>query len=426
MGFYPIEGVNILPEDIEKGLHIDNIYEVLNFYLLPMLNDEETKFVLELEDYCKTEIWPRMKDTEEVYDLFPLLGKKGYIQRLNEWRGFTPVGMEYEVLLALICAVCDPELDLARLASGILAGNPMHLHGETAEVQKGRDEIYAGTKVGCICITERSRGSDAVNMLTEVKMGEDGSATYNGEKIYTTNGPRADYLVSYGVTEPSNPRASMVQTCVSREVAGDALETNRLGINSVPRVWIGQTLFKDLTMPKEYVLGGPGLGYKYLFEGLVPERISIVGSSLGICWLGWILGAIYCNMREQFGRPLFKFQDVGFKLARHLTELLSATQLGLFSAHTHNRTILPANQGNTELEKFDASIASAAKMKAAELSHTIAYENQQIMGGISVTDNTMMDRVLEISKIEEVIGGSRGIQTLLVSRSIPSVLKKIF
>ncbi|MHA1733128.1 MAG: acyl-CoA dehydrogenase family protein [Promethearchaeota archaeon] len=426
MGFYPIEGVKIIPEDVEEALKIDNLYEVLNFYLLPMLNEQETEFVLGLEEHVKREVAPMMRGESDVYSrLFPALGKGGYIQRLNPWRDYLPAGMEYEVLLGLVTAVCDPELDLARLASGILAGNPMHLHGGD-EVHAARDEIYSGKKVGCICITERTRGSDAVNMLTDVKMGDDGSATYNGEKIFTTNGPKADYLVAYGVTEPSNPRASMVQTCISREVAGDGLETNRLGINSVPRVWIGQTIFKDLTMPKEWVLGGPGKGYEYLFEGLVPERISIVGSSLGICWLGWILGAIYTNIREQFGRKIFSFQDVSFQQGRWLTELLAATQLGLFSAHHHNKAIAPENAKNVNLQKFNASLASAAKMKAAKLSHDIAYENQQIMGGISVTDNMMMDRVLEISKIEEVIGGSRGIQTLLVSRSIPSVLKNIF
>ncbi|GAB4312058.1 MAG: hypothetical protein Kow0069_12680 [Promethearchaeota archaeon] len=425
MGFYPIEGVKILPEEIDEALRIENLYKVLNFYLLPMLNDDEREFVLGLEQYLASEVWPLVRKEENVYDkLFPLLGKRGYVQRLNPWREFLPAGMEYEVLLGLVTSVCDPELDLARLASGILAGNPMHLRGSD-EVLGARDEIYAGTKVGCICITERNRGSDAVNMLTRVTMNDDGSATYEGEKIFTTNGPRADYFVAYGVTEASNPRGSMVQTCISREIAGEALETNRLGINSVPRVWIGQTLFKGLRMPAEWVLGGPGKGYEHLFEGLVPERISIVGSSLGICWLGWILGAIYTNMREQFGRKLFAFQDVAFQQARWLTELLSATQLGLFAAHHHNRATSPENAGNVDLQKFNASLASAAKMKAAKLSHDIAYENQQVMGGISVTDNTMMDRVLEISKIEEVIGGSRGIQTLLVSRTIPSVLKGI-
>ncbi|MFX1260113.1 MAG: acyl-CoA dehydrogenase family protein, partial [Promethearchaeota archaeon] len=52
-----------------------------------------------------------------------------------------------------------------------------------------------GKAIGCIGITEPERGSDAVNMTTVCTKSDDGSyITFNGEKVFTTNGPKADYF----------------------------------------------------------------------------------------------------------------------------------------------------------------------------------------------------------------------------------------
>ncbi|GAG60421.1 unnamed protein product, partial [marine sediment metagenome] len=80
---------------------------------------------------------------------------------------------------------------------------------------------------------------------------------------------------------------------------------NRLGIQSIPRVQIGQTLFNSVKIPRENILGNKGQGYKNLFSGLVAERCSIIGSSLGIAWLTAVSGLIYTNLRVQFGRDYF-------------------------------------------------------------------------------------------------------------------------
>ncbi|MHA2399091.1 MAG: hypothetical protein ACXADU_09400 [Promethearchaeota archaeon] len=42
------------------------------------------------------------------------------------------------------------------------------------------------------------------------------------------------------------------------------------------------------------------------------------------------------------------------------------------------------------------------------------YTVQQQMGGISVTDNTPLDELLDVSKIEEVIEGVRNMQLLII------------
>ncbi|MCK4281015.1 MAG: acyl-CoA/acyl-ACP dehydrogenase, partial [Candidatus Lokiarchaeota archaeon] len=282
----------IIKDEILEKLEIGNFYKILNQNIFPLLNEEEQAFVKELEDFC-IELAPTIDREKDVYVLFPKLGEHGYIQRMNKYKDFTPYGMKYEVLLATILSICDPQLDLARLASGILCGNPTFQHGESSEISKVQTDLMEGKGIGCILITEPERGSDAVNLLTTCEKADDG-VIFNGEKIFTTNGPKADYFVGYGVYDMKDPRGTMVQAMFKKEFG---IRTERLRINAVPRVHIAHSILEDVKVPYPYILGDDGKGYNYLFDGLIPERISIVGSTIGICWNGLIHGIIYSNLR---------------------------------------------------------------------------------------------------------------------------------
>ncbi|MHA1271894.1 MAG: acyl-CoA dehydrogenase family protein [Promethearchaeota archaeon] len=275
-----------------------------------------------------------------------------------------------------------------------------------------------GTKIGCIGITEPERGSDAVNMTSTCRKSEDGSyIIYNAEKVFTTNGPKADYFATYAVYNTANPRGTMVQAMVSRDFKGEII-TNRLHIPYVPRVHIAHTIMKDVEIPMEYVLGDNGKGYNNLFDGLVPERLGIMGSGLGICWAALAYGIIYTNLRLQFGQPIIKYQGVGFTLADLLARTSAATALAFQAANIYDRNILFAEKKNREAEKWVAAISSQGKYFISKLSAELCYTIQQMTGGISVTDNTEIQELTSTSYIEEVIGGARNIQLFIIQNAL--------
>jgi alkylation response protein AidB-like acyl-CoA dehydrogenase len=405
-------------------MSLENVFKIFNDSVFPMLNDEEKAYCNELQAFC-LELNPKIDKSKDVYVLFPELGKHGYLQRINLWRNFKPYGMKKEILLGTHLSMLDPQLELARLASGILCGNPTfhyYSHGGTGNtIQMVQDELMSGQKIGCIGITEPERGSDAVNMTTIATKTND-DVIYNGEKVYTTNGPKADYFCAYGVYNKDDPRGTMVQAMIKREFG---VKTNRLKINSVPRVHIAHTIFHDVKIPKEYILADDGLGYTRLFEGLIPERLGIVGSGIGICWSGLINGIIYTNLRKQFGKPIIQYQGVGYGLADLLTKATAATSLALQAATIYDEKILFAEKPSKEAEKWVAGISSQGKYYIAKLTHDICYEVQQHMGGVSVTDNTHVDELADVSKIEEVIGGARNIQLLLIQSQIQRLMSLI-
>ncbi|MHA1670498.1 MAG: acyl-CoA dehydrogenase family protein [Promethearchaeota archaeon] len=414
----------IINDNILEKITLENVFKIFNNNVFPMLNDEEKEYCNELQAFC-LELHPKIDKSKDVYVLFPELGKRGYMQRINKWKDFTPYGMKKEILLGTHISLLDPQLELARLASGILCGNPTfhyYEHGGTGEsILKVQDELMFGQKIGCIGITEPERGSDAVN-LTTVATKEGDHVIYNGEKVYTTNGPKADYFCTYGVYDINNPRDTMVQAMIKREFG---VRTERLKINSVPRVHIAHTILDNVKIPNEYILADDGLGYVRLFEGLVPERLGIMGSGIGICWSGLINGILFTNLRKQFGKPVIRYQGVGYGLADLLSKSTAATSLALQAATIYDDKILFAEKPSKEAEKWVASISSQGKYYTAKLTHEICYEVQQHMGGLSVTDNTPVDELVDISKIEEVIGGSRNIQLLLIQSQIQRFMRLI-
>ncbi len=414
----------IINDEILAKMSLENIFKIFNDNVFPMLNEEEREYCIELQQFC-IDLQPKIDKSKDVYVLFPELGKKGYMQRINEWKDFKPYGMKKEILLGTHISFLDPQLELGRVASGILCANPTfhyyHYGGTGDTIYKVQDELLSGQKVGCIGITEPERGSDAVNLTTICTKTDDG-VIFNGEKVFTTNGPSADYFCCYGVYDEANPRDTMVQGMIASKFG---VKTERLKINSVPRVHIAHTILDNVKVPMEYVLADNGLGYVRLFEGLVPERLSIMGSGIGICWSGLINGIIYTNLRQQFGKPVIRYQGVGYGLADLLTKATAATSLALQAATIYDDQILFAEKPSKEAEKWVASISSQGKYYVSKLTHDICYEVQQHCGGVSVTDNTPIDELTDVSKIEEVIGGARNIQLLLIQSQIRRFMRLI-
>ncbi|MFW9988298.1 MAG: acyl-CoA dehydrogenase family protein [Candidatus Odinarchaeota archaeon] len=411
----------IIKDSILEEMTLENVFKLFNSNIYPMLKDEDIQFCEELENFC-LELHPKIDKSQDVYSLMPELGKYGYMQRIHQYKDFTPFGIKKEFLLATIIAICDPQLEFARISSGNLCGNPTFHHGKTEEIFKVQEELMTGKAIGSICITEPDKGSDAVNLNTTCTKTDDG-IIFNGEKIFTTNGPKAKYFISYGVYDTENPRDTMVQAMVSRDFGG--VVTNRLKINAVPRVHIAHTILNNVKVPMEYILGDNGEGYRNLFGGLIPERLGLMGSSLGRSWAALIYGLIYTNLRKQFGKPIIQHQGVGFKLAELLSKNTAAASLALQATTIYDEKILFAEKPSKEAEKWVAGVSSQGKYFVAKLSHETCYEVQQQMGGISITDNTPLDELIDVSKTEEFIGGARNIQLLIIQGGLRRIMNTL-
>ncbi len=417
-----------ISDEILEKLSLKNRYAFLNTNLMTVLDQKHMTFLRKAEKFCvryeKKNNITHAPD-EEFYHWIPDFGKEGLISRAHPYEeidlNFPENGLAIELMRCLALSFFDPQFSMAGGAT-ILAINPIYFHHENIPVRlEILKKFVTGETPGAILITEPERGSDAVHMLTTCDEQGDGSFLLNGEKIYNTNAPKAGYVVAYATAEKNNGN-TMAQFLI--DTSWDGWNCERVFIPYVPKVWLGKERFDNLRVPKEYVLGGVGKGREHLFEGLVPERIGIAIDCIAQCWNAVAHAAIYVNNRKQFDQMVLKFQGVGFLLTDLWARLTNVT-LGLLMFCKNYDSKMEKFGGELPRNISQALVASASQFKyhAAKLSAEICYESANLMGGAGLCDNTLMQDLLNMSRIAEIVGGSRQIQNYVMSMAMRQLYK---
>ncbi len=417
-------------DEILAKLSLKNRYSFLNNNLMPILSPEQFNYLKSVQKFCMR--FEKKNNIihgpdEDIYDWIPAFGEQGYITRAHNFDmvdiNYDNYGAVPDFLRYLAIDMFDTQFAMGSGAT-LLAINPIYDHHEgVPERLEALKDLITGKSPGAILITEPERGSDAVHQLSVCEEQADGSFILNGEKIYNTNAPKSKWVVAYATAEKNNGNL-MAQFLINTE--WDGWQCERVYIPWVPKLYLGHEKLVNLRVPKEYILGGVGKGREHLFEGLVPERIGIACGAISQCWGAVSHAAIYANMRKQFDQEILKFQGVGFLLADLWAKTTNLT-IGLLKfAETYD----------DKMEKFGgeiprnisrAMVASASQFKyhCTNLSKEVCYEAANLMGGAGLCDNTLMHDYMNISRIQEILGGSRQIQQYIMSMALRQLFKML-
>jgi alkylation response protein AidB-like acyl-CoA dehydrogenase len=164
--------------------------------------------------------------------------------------------------------------------------------------------------------------------------------------------------------------------------------------------------FDDVRVGDEALLGEEGTGFELAGTWLGSTRLQVAASCLGRAERALELSVRHAATREQFGRPIGRFQGVGFKLADMATELRAAELMTLHAAWKYDR-------GTAS----DADIAMA-KLKATEMLAMVSDEAIQIHGGMGLMDELPLERIWRDARIERIWDGTSEIQRHIISRSL--------
>ena len=164
--------------------------------------------------------------------------------------------------------------------------------------------------------------------------------------------------------------------------------------------------FKDCALPEANLLGPRGKGFHQFMEILDGGRISVAAMGVGLAQGCYDLASGYAAERQQFGRPISKFQAVQFKLADMATEIEAGRALVYKAAWLKD-------QGR------DFALAAAqAKLYTGELSHRAANWALQIHGGYGYMDEYAISRLYRDQKILEIGEGTNEVQRMVIARHI--------
>jgi butyryl-CoA dehydrogenase len=371
---------------------------------------EEQQMVRELtRAFVKREVKPVASrlDREGIYpsELVKRLSEMGLMGMLVP-QEFGGSGMD---LLSCVVAMEEISKGWASLAVAMSVHNslvcaPIARFGSAAQKQKYLAPLARGEWLGCYALTEPSAGSDAGSIQTRAKRTEN-DFVLNGNKIFITNGNRADLAIVYAVTDPARDKKGISAFIVEKNSAGFVVGKleDKLGLRSSDTASL---LFEDCRVPHENLLGVEGEGFKIALATLDGGRIGIAAQALGIAQGCLEESVAYAQQRRQFGRAIAEFEAIQWMLADMATEIDAARLLAYRAAWL-------AQQGRTFTKE-----AAMAKLFASEAANRAAYKAIQIFGGYGYTKEFAVERLFRDVRITTLYEGTSEIQRLVIARHL--------
>ena len=362
-----------------------------------------------IRDFAEKEIRPFMMDWDEKQhfpiDLFKKLGDLGVMGVLVPEK-YGGSGLNYHDYIRIIEAVAkvDSSIGLSVAAHNSLCTGHILAFGNEEQKQKYLPKLASGEWIGAWGLTEHNTGSDAGSMSTTAK--KDGDYyILNGAKNFITHGISGQVAVVLARTGEKGAKRNATAFIVEKGTPGfsSGKKENKLGMRASETA---ELVFDNCRVHKSQIMGEVGDGFVQALKVLDGGRISIGALALGIAKGAFEASIKYAKEREQFGKPIARFQAISFKLADMATEI-EASELLLHKAASLK------NQG-----KRMTKIGAMAKMYASEVGVKVATEAIQIHGGYGYTKDFPVEKFYRDAKLNTIGEGTTEIQKLVIARAI--------
>ena len=362
------------------------------------------------QDFAKKEISPNINvwDEKEYFpiDLFKKAGKQGLMGILvPEKFGGSGLGYEeYILVIKEISKVCGA-IGLSLAAHNSLCVNHLLKFANDNQKNKWLPKLCSGQWIGAWGLTEPNTGSDAMRMKCVAEQ-EGDYWVINGSKNFITHGISGDIIVVIVRTGDLLDSHGMTAFAVERGTKGflSGKKENKLGMRASETA---EVIFDNCRVHKDNIIGNIGEGFIQSMKILDGGRISIGAMALGMAEGALEASISYSKEREQFGKPISRFQGISFKLAEMATEI-EASKMLLFKAASK---IISNSK--------DANYYSAiAKFKASEVAVSVANDAVQIFGGYGYSKEYPVEKFYRDSKLSTIGEGTSEIQKLVISRAL--------
>jgi len=311
---------------------------------------------------------------------------------------------------ALAYAVSCEEISRGCATAGVImsAHNSLYLapinnHG-SREQKEAWAAPWVAEKVGCFGLSEPGNGSDAGAASTTARDVGDGYLL-NGTKMWITNAYEAEASIVFATTDKSLKHKGISCFVVPNNAPGFSLgkKEDKLGIRGSSTACL---IMEDVHIPRENLIGKPGMGFKIAMHTLDGGRIGIAAQALGIGQAAMDTAVKYSMERNSFGAPIAKLQMIQQKIADMEVKLESARLLNYKAASLKDN-----GQPYTKH-------AAMAKLAASEAATWVAHQSIQVLGGMGYVSDMPSERHYRDARITEIYEGTSEIQRLVIAGNV--------
>jgi acyl-CoA dehydrogenase len=374
-----------------------------------------------VREFSETELEPIARQIDEEWQRIP----DEIIQKMadlgifgvtipEEYGGMAMPGEEMQYAMITIHELARGELSMSLPVYTLLCiGWPMIMakYGTEEAKQEILPKVASGEWFFGINTTEPGGGSDLANIKT-VGVDKGDHWVVNGEKAYISGVREA--------TERGGGHATLFKTAPELGYKGatfayfpaDAPGTTYSTYHDMGRMGLstGGFIYKDVKIPKKYILGEENKGFYVNMEGFNVARIVVAAACLGGAEKCLEISRDYVKQRVLFGRPLANFEAISFEIADDYAQL----EMLKLMLHKAAWMVDQFNSGNTDITYKDINKAVAiCKAHGPMLGVDVAKHGMMYHGGFGYTKDTPLEMALR-GTMSYVVGAEGGYHVMKI------------
>ncbi len=294
---------------------------------------------------------------------------------------------------------------LMALSAHLLACQvPLIAFGSEAQKERYLPGMSNGSLIAASAMAEPA-GSHWADFVTRATPDGDGYRI-TGEKTLLTNGPVADVLVVYAVTDP-DAGANGVTAFVLDADAGGVARSAPLDTMGLHTAAVGGLVLDNVAVPTGAVLGGVGNGAAVFERAMVWERSILAAGQVGQMQTLLDATIAHARSRKSNGQAVGKHQSVSHKITDMKMRVEAARLLTYRAAWA-----LDTHPGDAALA------ASVNKVFVSEAFVKSSLDAVQILGGNGYLAEANVERLVRDSSGGTLYSGSNDAQRSAIAHAL--------
>src|SRR6266508_1470334 len=314
------------------------------------------------------------------------------------------LGLDLGTFCIALSEIARGSMSLAGCAAmqALMGTKFLHLLGGPNIVSRLLKPALAAEKLGAICMTEPDAGSDLDGIATTARK-VDGGYVLNGRKTWVTAAPVADFFTVFAKAGDARKLTIfLVERGFPGLAVGRAIE--KMGVWALPT---SELALDDCFVPDSHRLSrAEGDGEEHLRQTLSEIRIITGAMALGVARAALDEAVRYAGERQQFGKPIGRFQAIQMKLAEMATDLEAATQLVRYAAWRKDSGAAHHKE------------AAMAKLFATEAAARICDQAARVLASYGYAMEYPVQRYLRDVRFTLIGGGTSEILKLVIAKEL--------
>jgi len=373
----------------------------------PYFTEEHDLIRQSVGRFCKEEIAPYAAEWDEE-GIFPreLFRKAGDLGMFGiridpKWGGS---GQDWWATAAYVEAMSASDsgsINMAFLVQSDMTIPVIQELGSEEQQAEFLPRAVSGEWIGALGISEPGGGSDVAAIKTRARI-EGNELIISGQKLWITNGTRADFIVLAVRTGGEGHKGvSLVLFPTATKGFSVGKKLKKIGNLASDTA---ELFFDECRVPVRNILGEKDRGFYYIMENFQGERLVASLGAIAAMDKGLRYAIDYGHERTAFGSPIGKFQVWRHRFAEHLTAVEAGRWL------TYHALDL-VNRGKRAVREI-----TMAKLYTTELSQKVAYDCMQIFGGFAYTTEYPLGRMWRDLRLNTIGAGTSEIMKEILAK----------